>query len=221
MKSAHNIVICFFILYLNISKGPPVIQFPGRAQPPTSFGSSPGAPSAPGAPSYSPMSFSNTPPISFGTPQSYSQAPTPYPTQPMHPTPNILTHTSTYPLQQASYPSSSMPMPMPCYPPNVDPNQSVNFSYPQQQNYNVYPNLQKAPEAREYFSNIAPSPCPPGSNVHMANSISYYGGNYSGGQGVGSTYSYTANPPTATSRDAAPAPRKDRFISKVRKLTVV
>lgn len=140
----------FLYLYLDISKGPPV-QFPGRAQPPTSLGAPPGAPSAPSAP-YPSMGSSNAPPTAFGMPQPYSQASTPYPTQPMHPVPgSIPMQTNTYPSQQMPYPSQPMST---CYPLS---DQSAPFPYPRQQDYNVYPNIQTTPDAREYFSSMAPS----------------------------------------------------------------
>lgn len=203
----------FLYLHLDTSKGPPV-QFPGRARPPTSFGAPPGAPSAPGAPSYPPVGFPNVPPTSFGMPQPYSQAP--YPTQPMHPIPGSAPNTyppqqtNTYPPQQMPYPSQAMPT---CYPSNAPSNQSAPSSYPRQQNYNAYPNLQTAPEAKEYFSNIAPSSYP---STYTANSTPYQSGHYPGGQGVSSIYPYAANPPTAATRGTIPAPRRDRFTPKVR-----
>ncbi|XP_011255881.1 annexin B9 isoform X1 [Camponotus floridanus] len=191
-------------------QGPP-IQLPGRARPPTSFGTLSGAPSASNTQSYPPMGFPNAPPTSFGMPQPYSQAATPYPTQSMHPAPdNTSMYTNVYP-PQMPYPSQSMPTP--CYSFNANSSQPVPFPYPKQQNYNTYPNLQKAPEARECFNNIAPSSYSSGLNAHATNSIPYQGANYPRGQGVGSTYSYTANPPAAP-RGATPAPRRDRFTPK-------
>ncbi|XP_018376221.1 PREDICTED: annexin B9-like isoform X1 [Trachymyrmex cornetzi] len=186
-------------------QGPP-IQFPGRARPPTSFGAPPGAPPAPNAPSYSPMGFSNAPPTSFGMPQPYS----PYPTQPSHPFPgNAPDQTSTYPPQQMPYPQC-MPT---CYPPSTHSNQSAPSPYSQQQNYNSYPNLQTAPDAKEYFGNMTPSPYPSGPNAHTASSIPYQRDSYPGGQGVSSQYPYAANP-TAATRGTTPAPRRDQFTSK-------
>ncbi|KAG5326740.1 ANX11 protein, partial [Acromyrmex heyeri] len=200
-------IYTYIYIYTLISKGPP-IQFPGRARPPTSFGAPPGAPSAPNAPSYSPMGFSNAPPTSFGMPQPYSQAP--YPIQPSHPFPgNAPNQTNTYPPQQMPYPQS-IPT---CYPPDTHSNQSAPSPYPQQQNYNSYPNLQTAPDAKEYFSNITPSPYPSGPNAHTANSIPYQRDSYPGGQGVSSQYPYAANP-TAATRGTTPAPRRNQFTSK-------
>lgn len=204
--------LVFLYLYLNISKGPPV-QLPGKARPPTSFGAPPGAPSAPGVPSYPPMGFSNAPPTSFGMPQPYSQATTPYPSQPMHPIPEISTQTNAYPPQQMPYPSQTMPMQ--CYSFNANSNQPAPSPYPQQQNYNMYPNFQKAPDARECLSNIAPSSYSSAPNTHATNSIPYQGGNYPRGQGVGSTYSYAANSPIVAPHGATPAPRRERFTPKV------
>lgn len=193
------------------SKGPPVIQFHGQAPPPTSFGAPPGAPSAPGAP----MGFSNAPPTSFGMPQPYSQTSAPYPTQPMHPTPSTMPASiNNYPSQQMPYPSQSMPMPS--YPPTTHVNPSAQSFYPQQQNYDMYPNLQRAPDAREYFNNMASSPYPTGSNVQANSSVSHQGGNYHGGQGIGSGYHYTGNSSTDIPRGITPAPRNDRFTPKVR-----
>ncbi|KAM0732707.1 Annexin B11 [Formica fusca] len=193
-------------------QGPPV-QLPGRAQPPTSFGVPPGAPSAPSSSSYAPMGFSNAPPTSFGMPQPYSQAASPYPTQPMHPIPdNISTQTNAYPPQQMPYPSQSMPMQ--CYSFNANSNQPAPSPYPQQQNYNMYPNFQKAPNARECFSNTPLSSYASEPNTPATNSIPYQGGNYPRGQGIGSTYSYAANPPTAAPYSATPAPRRERFTPK-------
>lgn len=211
-------VYMFLYLHLNVSiKGPPVIQFPGRAKPPTSFGAPPGAPPAPGAPCYPPMGFSNAPPTSFGMPQPYSQMSTPYPTQPIHPTPSgTPMHINTYPQQQMPYPSQSMPAP--CYPPNH--NQPAQSPYAQQQHYDMYPNLQKAPDARECFSSMSPSSYPSASNVRANSSILYQGAGYSGGPGAGSTYPYTANPPTAAARGATPTPRRDRFTPKVRLIAI-
>lgn len=209
MKLAHWYYL-FLYLFLDISKGPPV-QFPGaRARPPTSFGAPFGAPSAPGAPSYPPVGFSNAPPTSFGMPQPYSQAPAPYPIQPMHPFPGSAPmQTNTYPSPQMPYPSQST-----CYPSSAHSNQSVPSFYPQQQNYNAYPNLQTAPDAKEYFSNT-PSSYPSRPNTYTTNSIPYQSGSYPGGQGVSSKYPYVANPPTAT-HGTIPAPRRDRFTPKVR-----
>ncbi|XP_077282283.1 annexin B9 isoform X1 [Temnothorax americanus] len=189
-------------------QGPPV-QFPGRARPPTSFGAPPGAPSAPGAPSYLSMGFSNAPPTSFGMPQPYSQAP--YPTQPMHPIPgSVPAQTNTYSPQQMPYPQS-MPT---CYPSNAHSNQPTPSPYPRQQNYNTYPNLQAAPDAKEYFSNMAPSPYPSGPSTYTVNTIPYQSESYPGGQGVGPKYPYAANPSTAGTRGTTPAPRRDRFTPK-------
>ncbi|XP_072752560.1 annexin B9 isoform X1 [Anoplolepis gracilipes] len=191
-------------------QGPPV-QLPGRAQAPTSFGTPSGAPSAPNNPSYPSMGFSNAPPVSFGMPQPYSQTATPYPTQAMHPTPgNISIQTNAYPPQQMPYPSQ--PMPMPSYLSNANSSQPVPSPYPQQQNYNMYPNLQKAPDAKECFNNMAPFSYSSGPNT--TNSIPYQGENYPRGQGVGSKYSYAANPPTMVPRGATPAPWKERFTPK-------
>lgn len=200
----------FLCLYLDISKGPPV-QFPGRAQLPTSFGAPPGAPSAPGAPGpYPPVGFSNAPPTSFGMPQPYS----PYPMQPMHPVPgNAPAQTNTYPPQQMPYPPQPTPM---CYSSNTYSNQSAPSPYPRQQNYNAYPNLQNAPDAKEYFSNTAPSSYSSGPNTHTTSSVPYQSGSYPGGQGVSSKYPYAANPPTAAMRGTTPAPRRDQFTPKVR-----
>lgn len=228
-------LVYYLFLYTLTSKGPPPVQFPGRARPPTSFGAPPGAPSAPGAPSYPSVGFSNAPPTSFGMPQPYSQAP--YPTHPtMHLVPGSApAQTNTYPSQQMPYPQSmptypqSMPtysqsMPtypqsMPTYPQampsNTYSNQSAPSPYPRQQNYDTYPNLQTAPDAKEYFSNVAPSPYSSGPNTHTASSVPYQSRN-PGGQGVSSKYPYAANPPTAAMRDTTPAPRRDRFTPKVR-----
>lgn len=161
---------------------------------------------------------SNAPPTSFGMPQPYSQTPAPYPTQPIHPIPsNVPAQTNTYPSQQMQYPPQPMPM---CYPTNIHSNQSAPSPYLQQQNYNMYPNLQKAPEAKEYFSSMTPSPYPSGPNIHTAHtaysSTPYQSANYPGGQGVSSKYSYAANPPTAATYGTTPAPRRDRFTPKVR-----
>ncbi|XP_012227553.2 annexin B9 isoform X1 [Linepithema humile] len=222
-------------------QGPPV-QLPGQGKPPTSFGVPPGAPSAPGAsfyPSGPQMGFSNAPPTSFGMPQPYSQAP--YPTQPpihhQHPTPsNPPTH--TYPPQPMPHPSQSMPtpsMPRPfsdqpapsSYPQqqnynpypqqqnyNPYPQQQNYNTHPQQQNYNTYPDLQKAPDAKECFSNITPSPYPSQPNAYTAISNPYQGGNHPGGQRVSPMYPYTANPPTAAQRGVTSAPQRDRFTPK-------
>ncbi|EZA62530.1 Annexin-B11 [Ooceraea biroi] len=208
-------------------QGPPV-QFPGRAHPPTSFGAPPGAPSAPGAPSYPSMGFSNAPPTSFGMPQPYSHTSAPYPTHPAHPVPGAAPaqpnmpyptqqapyppQQTTYPPQQTTYPPQSMPTSP--YPPNAQPHQPALSPYSQQQNYNMYPDLQKAPEARECFSSMAPSPYPSGPNAYATNSPSHQGGSYHGGQGVSSTFPYAANPPIAAPRGASPAPRRDRFTPK-------
>jgi len=154
------------------------------------------------------MGFSNAPPTSFGMPQPYSQAP--YPIQPSHPFPGNAP-SQTYLPQQMPYPQSTAT----CYPPDTHSNQFAPSPYPQQQNYNSYPNLQTAPDAKEYFSNITPSPYPSGPNAHTANSIPYQRGSYPGGQGVTSQYPYAANP-TAATRGTTPAPRKDQFTSKVR-----
>lgn len=201
----------FLYLYPDVPKGPPV-QFPGRARPPTSFGAPPGAPSAPGAPFYPPMGFSNAPPTSFGMPQPYGQSPTPYPTQTMHPTPKN-TPMHSYPPQQMPYPTQPMPTP---YPPN--PGQPMTQApYPRQQSHNVYPNLQQTPEARACFNNTASSPYPHGLNTHATSSALYQGGNHPGGQGVSSKYPYSTNPPTAAPRRATPAPQ---FTPKVRLIAV-
>ncbi|XP_011869187.1 PREDICTED: annexin B9-like [Vollenhovia emeryi] len=244
-------------------QGPPV-QFPGRAQAPTSFGAPPNAPSAPGVPPYPSAAFSNAPPTSFGMPQPHSQAsyPASYPTHPAHSTPGgapvqtspyppqhmpysqpahpapggAPVQTSPYPLQQMPYPQPAHPapggapvqtspyplqqMPYPqlaptCYPPNPRSNQCAPSPYPQrQQNYNEYPNLHTAPDAKEYFGNVAPSPYPPGPTMHTANSNPYQSQSCPGGQGVSSKYPYAANPPTAATRGATPAPRRDWFTSK-------
>ncbi|KAL0118654.1 hypothetical protein PUN28_009373 [Cardiocondyla obscurior] len=183
-------------------QGPPV-QFPGRAQPPTSFGAPPGAPSAPGAPPYPTMGFSNAAPTSFGMPQPYSS----YPTQPMHPVPgNISMQTNTYPPQQTPYPSQPMPT---YYPSSTHSNQSAPYPYPQQQTYNTYPNLQAAPDAKEYFSSTAPFSYPSGPSTHKANSFPYQNESYPGGQGVSSKY-----PSAAATHGTTPAPRRDRFTPK-------
>lgn len=167
------------------------------------------------------MGFPNVPPTSFGMPQPYSQAPAPYPTQSMYPIPgNIPAQNNTYPLQQMPYPPQPMPHHPTCYPTNTHSNQSAPSPYPQQQNYNMYPNLQKAPEAKEYFNSMAPSPYSSGPNIHTTHtahsSTPYQSGSYPGGQGVNSKYSYAANSPTAATHGTTPAPRRDQFTPKVR-----
>jgi len=77
----------------------------------------------------------------------------------------------------------------------------------------VYPDLQKTPEAREYFNNMAFSSYP---GPNATNSSSYQGGSYHGGQGVSSSYPYAANSPIAAPRGASPAPRANQFMLKVR-----
>jgi len=222
MKSVRYWYIRVLYVFLDISKGPPV-QFPGQLYLPTSFGAPPGKPSAPEAPSHTSSNFSNAPPISFGMPQPYSQATDsiqsvpppmqsnmPYPTQQTPYPPPYPPQQMPYPQQQMSYPQQQMPYPQQQTP---YPPQSASLSYPQQQNYNVYPNLQKAPEAREYFGNMASSFYPCGSNA--TNSSSYQSGSYHGGQGVSSSYPYAVNPPIAASR-APPAPRTNQVLLKVR-----
>lgn len=207
----------YFIYTFTYPKGPPV-QFPKRAGPPTSFGAPPGAPSAPGAPSYPPMGFSNAPPTSFGMPQPYI----PYPTQ-NQPIPVPGGAANVYPPQPmptpSNYPSSMhpnysaptpQPMPTPSYPSSMYSNHRAPSLYPQQQT-DMYPDLYKAPDAKECFSSMAPSSYP----SYATSSVPYQGGSYPGGQGVGS-YSYSANPPTAVPRGATPAPRRNRFTPKVR-----
>lgn len=151
------------------------------------------------------MVFSNAPPTSFGMPQPYSQ------TQPMHPAPSN-PPTRAYPPQQMSYPSQSIPMPYPSVS-NPFSNQPALSSYPQQQDY-MYPNLEKAPDAKEYFSSMTPYPSQP--NAYIASSNPYHGGNHPGGQRVRPTYPCIANPPIAAQRGATSAPRRDRFTPKVR-----
>ncbi|KYM99417.1 Annexin-B11 [Cyphomyrmex costatus] len=134
-------------------------------------------------------------------PQPYSQAP--YPTQPLHPFPgNVPAQTDTYPPQQMPYPQS-MPT---CYPSNTYSNQSGPSPYLQQQSNNPYPNLQTAPDAKEYFSDMTPSPYPSGPNTYTASSLQ--SGSYPGGQGVSSQY------PHAATHGTTPAPRRDRFTPK-------
>ncbi|KYQ58727.1 Annexin-B11, partial [Trachymyrmex zeteki] len=128
---------------------------------------------------------------------SNQSAPSPYPIQPSYPFPDN-TPAQTYPPQQMPYPQSIAKY----YPPNAHSNQ--------QQNYNPYPNLQTAPDAKDYFSNITPSE----PNAHTASSIPYQSGSYPGGQGVSSQYPYAANPPTAATRGTTPAPRRNQFTPK-------
>ncbi|XP_076243814.1 annexin B9 isoform X1 [Calliopsis andreniformis] len=248
-------------------QGPPVIQFPGHAPPPTSFGAPPGTPSAPGAASapnvppypHSGIGFTNVPPTSFGMP--YGTSSTPYPTQPNHPV------SGQYPLsapggppQQAPYPMNPMPYPpqqpqsypppqpsyLPQQPqsyPRQQPQQSYQpqqpqqsyqpqqpqqsyqpqqpqqsyppqtSTYPQHQNYNMYPNLQTAPEARECFTGS--SSYSSGPNTYLTNSTSYQGGSYPGGQGVELYSPYGGKSASFQPSGPAPAPRRNQFAPKL------
>ncbi|KZC05461.1 Annexin-B11, partial [Dufourea novaeangliae] len=203
-------------------KGPPVIQFPGHAPVPTSFGVPPGTPSAPGAacapgaasvPGAPPHSqggnigFMNAPPTSFGMPQPYSPYPsTPYPAQPNH----------SFPGQCPAQASRGPSMPMPQSAPYLS--QQTQQSYPnqpsaylQQQNYNVYPNLRHAPEAKECFSESSPYSSTP--NTYSNNASFFPGGSYPGGQGIGSHSPYGGK--STSSQHTRPAPRRDQFTPKL------
>lgn len=194
-------------------QGPP-IHFPGR--PPTSFGAPPGTPSAPGAPPYPQnenIGFSNVPPTSFGMPMPYAPYHCPPPPQPNHPLPGQCPPQSSR--------GSSMPMPqsMPYlpqqsqspYPTQPSPYPTQPSPYPQQQNYDLYPSLQHAPEAREAFPN--PTSYPSAPNACLNNASLYPGGTYSGGQGAGSYSSYRGKP--ASPQHSRPAPRRDQFTPKL------
>ncbi|XP_043252664.1 annexin B9-like isoform X1 [Colletes gigas] len=197
-------------------QGPPVIQFPGHMPPPTSFGAPPGTPSAPSAPPY-PQSgnvgFSNAPPMSFGMPQPYSPYPqTAYPPQPNHPVPGQCPPPLAPggPTQQTPYPMpSSMPyssqQPQQPYP-------AQPSAYPQQQNCGMYPNLQGAPDAREYFNQPSPYPAP---TTYTNNASMYQGGSYSGGQGAGTYSPYGGKSAPPQHSHPAPAPRRNQFTPKL------
>ncbi|XP_015178427.1 PREDICTED: annexin B9-like isoform X1 [Polistes dominula] len=153
-------------------QGPPVIQFPGRGPPPTSFGVPPGTPSAPGAPPYSQTTntgFSNAPPVSFGMPQPHS----PYASYPMQPTPMQPTPSATNPSQfpqQMPYPSQAQSN---VYPPqpqsNVYPPQPQSNVYPPQPQSNVYP-----PSSMPYPSSSYPSSSMPESSYYPQQQNSIY-----------------------------------------------
>ncbi|XP_076670497.1 annexin B9 isoform X1 [Andrena cerasifolii] len=198
-------------------QGPPVIQFPGLEPPPTSFGAPPGTPSAPsaasGAPPYSQsgnMGYANSPSIPAGMPfPSYSM--TPYPTQPNHPVPGQYPAPGG-PAQQTPYP---VPQSIP-YPPQRMYSAPPS-AYPQQQHYNMYPNVQQTQDTRaSYTSGSSPYPSVPES-YYVPNTSSYYQGrSYPGGQGAGSYSPYegkSATPPQPPR--PAPAPRKDQFTPKL------
>lgn len=204
-----------------ISKGPPVIQFPGHAPPPTSFGAPPGTPSAPGAasapmappyPQSGDIGFPNSNPVSFGMPQPYGYPQNPYSMPPRHPTGGqwpIPTPGARY--QPISQPVSSYMPPQPQQPYLNEPS-----SYPQQQNYNLYPNFQNAPEAKECF--CSPSPYTSAATTYSNNAGPYQGGSYPGGQGAG-FYSPHEGRSTSLYRPhsaPAPAPRRNQFTPKVR-----
>ncbi|KAI4493463.1 hypothetical protein M0804_001639 [Polistes exclamans] len=205
-------------------QGPPVIQFPGRGPPPTSFGVPPGTPSAPGAPPYSQTTntgFSNAAPVSFGMPQPYS----PYASYPMQPNPNLAHPTSAtnlpqfpqqmpYPPQPQSnvYPPPSMPYPS-SYPSSSMPEssfypqqqQSVYPNIPQEQN-SVYPNIPQEQNAHRFGDRNSSSFSNPNMSL-SSNSAPYPGGSNLGGQGLRNLYSpYGANLPSASGR-SAPAPQ--------------
>lgn len=193
-----------------------MIQFPGHAPPPTSFGAPPGTPSAPGAYSQSGgIGFTSGAPVSFGMPQPYSPYPsTPYPPQSGH-------STNQYPPPASGAAFQQMPLPMPqstpSYPfqqmqqPCNNPGQPS--AYPQQRDYNLYPNIHAAPDAKECFD--TPSPYNSASDAYSNNSSSYQSRSYPGGQGAGyypprETNSFPYQP------KSAPAPRKSQFMTKVR-----
>ncbi|XP_035718377.1 annexin B9-like isoform X2 [Vespa mandarinia] len=202
---------------------PPVIQFPGRGPPPTSFGVPPGTPSAPGAPPYSQttnIGFPNAAPVSFGMPQPYSPyASSPYPVQPSHSSPANVSSamsSSQFP-QQMPYPPQQQQMP---YPPqqqqNVYPSQATSYppsssmpessSFRQQQRNSVYPNLPREQNAHCFGDRNSSSLSNPNMSL-SSNSAPYPGGSYHGGQGLGNSYSpYGANSHLASGR-VAPAPR--------------
>ncbi|XP_033354998.1 annexin B9-like isoform X1 [Bombus vosnesenskii] len=192
-------------------QGPPVIQFPGHAPPPTSFGAPPGTPSAPGAlpyPQSGNIGFTSPAPVSFGMPQPYS----PYPVQPNHPISNQC------PPPAPGAPAQQIPLPMP-QSPSPYPSQQMQQPYPrqpsvypQQQNYNMYPNLRNAPDAKECFN--IPSPYTSASNAHSNNSSSYQGGSYPGGQGTG-YYSPHTSRSSPYQPSPAPAPRRNQFTPKL------
>ncbi|OAD54767.1 Annexin-B11, partial [Eufriesea mexicana] len=203
-------------------KGPPVIQFPGHVQPPTSFGASPGIPlapgatSAPGAPPYSQsanVGFTNNPPVSFGMPQPYSPYPSsPYPMQPNHPIPG-----QCHPPAPGA-PPQQMPLPM-SQPTSTYPSQHMQqaysnqpSTYPQQQNYNIYPNLQNTSlDTKECVNTPSYTSV---SNVYSNNSNSYQGGSYPGGQGTG-FYSPHSGISSPYQSHPAPTPRRNQFAFKL------
>ncbi|XP_043515822.1 annexin B9-like isoform X1 [Frieseomelitta varia] len=199
-------------------QGPPVIQFPGHAPPPTSFGAPPGTPSAPGAYSQSGgIGFTSGAPVSFGMPQPYSPYPsTPYPPQPGHPT---MSNQYPPPAPGASFQQMPSPMPQstPSYPfqqmqqPCNNPGQ--HSAYSQQRDYNLYPNIHAAPDAKECFDTPSPYNNSP-SNAYSNKSSSYQGRSYPGGQGAGycppretNSFPYQPKP--------APVPRKSQFMTKL------
>nr|XP_033342572.1 annexin B9-like isoform X1 [Megalopta genalis]XP_033342573.1 annexin B9-like isoform X2 [Megalopta genalis]XP_033342574.1 annexin B9-like isoform X1 [Megalopta genalis] len=185
-------------------QGPP-IQFPG--QPPTSFGAPPGTPSAPGAmpyPQTGNIGFPNAPPMSFGMPMPYAPYECSTTTQSNQPMPG----------QCPPLPPRGPSMPMPQSVPY--PTQQAHTIYTShispsshQPNYNIYPSLQRAPEAREAFN--SPSPYPSAPNVSANNASFYPGGSYSGGQ---ATYSLYGGKP-ASPQHSRPAPRRDQFTPKL------
>lgn len=225
-------------------QGPPTIQFPGHARPPTSFGAPPGTPSAPGAPSApgvppypqgSNVGFSGGPPSSFGMPQPYSScAPTPYPPQPNQPLPGScpMPQPGAYPPQPSPYPSQPA-----CYPPQ-NPQAYPPSAMPQPSSY---PNSQPSPYAQgnQYnqssagylgqnhpmYPNLSNAPdarqyfnesSPYSSAPHTqpSNVSPYPGRNYPGGQGAGHGTSYSGSYPMHQSTPA-PAPRRNQFTPKL------
>ncbi|CAK9800127.1 Annexin B9 [Anthophora quadrimaculata] len=199
-------------------QGPPVIQFPGHAPPPTSFGAPSGTPSAPGAasaPSASPypqsgnLGFTNAPPVSFGMPQPYSPYPsTPYPMQPSHPI------SGQCPTSAPGAPQMPPPMLQSIHSYPAQPTQQMypgqHPAYPQQQTFNLYPNLQSVPDAKECFNRPSPDNSAP--NTYSNNSNPYQGGSYSGGQGTGF---YSPHGGTSYQPHPAPAPRRNQFVPKL------
>ncbi|KOC62192.1 Annexin-B11, partial [Habropoda laboriosa] len=197
-------------------KGPPVVQFPGHAPPPTSFGAPPGTPSAPGAasaPSASPypqsgnLGFTNAPAVSFGMPQPYSLYPsTPYPMQPSHPMPGQCPPPAPGASPQPMVQSTSS------YPPQLTQQlySGQHSAYPQQQNFDLYPNLQTAPDEKECFNR--PSPYTSTSNTYSNNSGPFQGESYSGGQGA---RFYSPHGGTPYQPHPAPAPRRNQFAPKL------
>ncbi|XP_053997948.1 annexin B9-like isoform X1 [Hylaeus anthracinus] len=191
---------------VGFSHGPPVsfgMPQPYSPYPSTPYPTQPNHPVPGQCPSLAPSGHVQQTPYPMPYPPQQAQQPYP-PQQAQQPYPPQQTQ-QPYPSQQTqqSYPPQQTQEPYPTQP----------STYQQQQNHEIYPNLQRAPDAREYFGQ--PSPYSSTPKTYSNNASTYQGGSYPGGQGAGSYSPYGGISSSPQHSRPAPAPRRDQFAPKL------